>query len=202
MRERFANTVEAVKQEGDKLAKMLTAAGSDKWKPIYAATWHFHVQNQHGHKLRIDLRDADKPTNRKYNVNVSWPGGKTNQFNAPDDDKSFSCNYDRGTDGLAQTIQKRVMPHVRDHWQERLDAIAKVEADEDSRLAMIHRVEERFGRLVSGKGIIYGSLKTGVHTIQLNHDGTRGTVDLSRSSLPMELVFRLIDWLEENKAGD
>lgn len=207
MRDRFPRTIEAVKLEGDKLAKILTAAGSDTWEPVYAedCSWYFHVKNQHGHKLHIDLRDGDKPNNRKYNVSVSWPGGRSHRHNAPDDNKSFGVGYDRGTDALVQAINARVMPYVRDNWQDRLDAVAKVEADEDSMIATVHRLDKRFGRKptenAANKSTIYGSSKTGVHAVQLNHDGSRATMDLSRNTLPIELVFKLIDWLEENGAG-
>ena len=204
VRERFERTSEAVQREAD----ALVAALGDEWEAIHSndCTWNFSVKNQQGHTLLVDLRDADKANNRKYEVRVQWPGGRSHRVNAPQDNKSFGCGYDRGSEALAQTIQKRVMPFVLEHWQERLDAVQKIEDDEDSMIVMVHRLEERFGRQQSehpaSRSTVYGSTKTGVHAVQLNHDGSRGTVDLSRSSLPMDLVFKLIDFLEENNAGD
>lgn len=207
MRERFAGTVKAVKLEGDTLAKILTAAGPDTWEPVYTedCLWYFAIENQHGHLLHIDLRNCDKLSNPKYTVSVLWPDGRSHRFNAPDDNKSFGVGYDRGIDALAQAIIARVMPYVQEHWQKQVDAVAKIDADEDSVQAAAKRLAKRFGRELDEdrtfRQTVYGSSKTGVHSVQLNNDGSKGTVDLSRNSLPIETVFKLIDWLEKNGAG-
>lgn len=207
----YERTQKALQRESVNLCTALNAseAAGDtgrSWHCVCKAEcdWNFHVEDDLGHNLLIDLRDADRNASRKYTVTVSWPGGRTHRFNAPDDNKSFGCNYDRGTDALVQTIQKRVMPYVIDHWQDRVDVVQKIEDDEDSRLAAANRLRARFGRDPSTdqRDTVSGTMKTGIHRVQLNNDGSRATVDITRQTLPIETVFELIDWLEAHQDAD
>lgn len=205
-RERFNRTKDEVNIEAAATVQRLNKATGDTWEHTgdKQSCWVFNLKNQHGHSITVSMNDCDKKSNPKYTVSVAWPGGRSHRHNPPENDQSFGCGYNRGTDALVDCIVKRALPHLQAHWQERLDEIARVEGNEDSAAATVARLEKRFGREQAehnkGSHVVYGNSKSGIYKVQVNHDGTAGCVEI-RSSIPIDKVFALIDWMEQNVGG-
>jgi len=114
--------------------------------------------------------------------------------------------FQRGPEALATEINRRLLPYLEKQWPLMLEAIKKTEADEDGMKAAVQELADLLGTEPSTnfKQTVHAGAGIPIYRLQVNHNGTRATVDMGNCSVPMAFVRKLIVFCkkEYNDDGD
>jgi len=176
-------------------AKALLAVmpGWELARPV-ESYWCFGLrQKDTGYEIHVSLNEAPK----KYIVSGSWPGGKHNRYMAPKNEVKIGVGCKRGHEVLAQQIEKRLMPHIREEWPKILAQLQHEEDCENGRNATVQEFADLLDKEPSKNypETVWGGSDSYVRKIQVNYDGSGVTIELD-TSLPKELAEKLIRWLQ------
>jgi len=180
-------------------AKALEGAMAGAWTAIVDPDncWCFQMEEKEsGFRIHVSLNDAPK----KYAASVSWPTDRNHAEHRPEDALTIGVGFQRGPAALADAIEKRLLPYVKQQWPLMLEKIAKTEANEDGAMAAVQEIAGLLHTKPSDnfKQTVYGKSGTPIHRIQVGHDGSRVTLDMGNCSVPIEFARKLIAFCEEN----
>ena len=189
----FNRELDDVKKEAEALQ-----AAMPGWSAIIMPNhyWAFKMkEDATGIELFVSLNEAPK----KYKVSGSWPIDRNHRSYSPENEQNIGVGFQRGHQALADGIQKRLLPYVRQQWPLILEQIEKAHTNEDGQKACLKEFQELLGVQPSENfpNTVFGR-QSCLHEIRPNHNGSRVTVKMSNCSVTTDFARKLVRFIQEN----